>query len=287
MLTDDVTVADHQVAGEPGGGAARWGPAFGARARDWAATWEGPRGWGTPVYQHLLDRAPIDAGTRVLDCGCGAGRFVRMAADRGAVVAGIDAAAPLIEIAAERTPQGELRVGDLEALPWSGGSFDVVAGLSSFQFADDKVRALTEARRVARGQVAVAIPGPASESGLGEVIQALLPLFAPEVLEGLRKSGIFALSEPGRLEEALAGAGLDPGDDSRVDCPIGFEDADDAVRAFLGAGPVQFAIERSGEEAVAGAVRGALGPFTADDGEVSLPGWFRVVLARPRTKGAG
>jgi predicted TPR repeat methyltransferase len=38
----------------------------------------------------------------LLDCGCGAGRFARMAADRGASVAGIDASAELIEIAAAR-----------------------------------------------------------------------------------------------------------------------------------------------------------------------------------------
>jgi hypothetical protein len=28
---------------QPGGSAARWGPLFGGRARDWAETWEGPR----------------------------------------------------------------------------------------------------------------------------------------------------------------------------------------------------------------------------------------------------
>ena len=60
------------------------GPLFGGRARDWAETWEGPRGWGTPVYEHVLDPS--------LHCGCGAGRFARMPADRGASVAGIDAA---------------------------------------------------------------------------------------------------------------------------------------------------------------------------------------------------
>lgn len=74
------------------GSAPRWGPLFGARAADWAQTWEGPNGWGTPVYGHVLDRARIRAGTRVLDCGCGAGRFARMAADRGADLAGIDRA---------------------------------------------------------------------------------------------------------------------------------------------------------------------------------------------------
>ncbi len=148
------------------GSATRWGPLFGARARDWAETWEGPGGWGTPVYQHVLDRAQIGSGTRVLDCGCGAGRFARMAANRGAIVAGIDAAGELIAIAAQRTPEGDFRVGDLEALPWADDSFDVVTGFSAFQFADDHTLALTEARRVSRGPVAVVIPTRVADSGI-------------------------------------------------------------------------------------------------------------------------
>src|SRR5829696_2444308 len=144
--------------GNASGSAARWGPLFGARAATWAETWEGTDGWGTRVYEHVLARAEIGPDSRVLDCGCGAGRFARMVADRGASVAGIDAAEQLIEIAAERTPEGDFRVGDLEELPWPEDSFDVVTGFSAFQFADDKVRALTEARRVSRGAVAVVIP---------------------------------------------------------------------------------------------------------------------------------
>ena len=108
---------------EVGGSAPRWGPLFGARATGWAQTWEGRNGWGTSVYGHVLAHARIGVGTRVLDCGCGAGRFARMAADRVAGMAGIDAAPALVEIAASRTPSGEFRVGDLEALPWPGDTF--------------------------------------------------------------------------------------------------------------------------------------------------------------------
>lgn len=268
-----------QESRQPGGSALRWGPLFGGRARDWAETWEGHRGWGTPVYEHVLDRVRIGSGTRVLDCGCGAGRFARLAADRGALVAGIDAAAPLIEIAAERTPEGDFRVGDLESLPWPDDSFDVVTGFSSFQFADDKARALAEARRVARGQVVVVIPSRVAESGITQVFQRLFPLFPPEALEGMRQSGMFALSQPGRLDEVLTAAELRPRDDEEVDCPVRFEDADAAVRAFVGAGPAQLAIQRSGQEAVADAVRGALGSFADSLGRVTLPGWYRTVIA--------
>ena len=265
---------------ELGGSGTRWGPLFGGRARDWAEIWEGPRGWGTPVYEHVLDRAKIGSGTRVLDCGCGAGRFARMAADRGASVAGIDAAKELIEIAAERTPDGDFRVGDLEALPWADDSFDAVTGFSAIQFADDKVRALTEARRVSRGPVAVVIPSRVSESGIALVFKPLFPLFPPEALESMKHSGMFALSEPGKLEEVLAAAGLTVDEDDEIETLIAFDDTPGAVRAFVGAGPTALAIRISGELAVAQAVGEALGPFTDTDGRVTLPAWYRVVFAR-------
>ncbi len=261
------------------GSAARWGPLFGARARDWAETWEGPEGWGTPVYQHVLDRAKIGRGSRVLDCGCGAGRFARMAADRGAAVAGIDAAEELIAIASARSPEGEFRVGELEALPWPDHSFDVVTGFSAFQFADDKARALSEARRVARGPVVVVIPARVSESGLAMVFRPLFPLFPPEALESMKRSGIFALSEPGKLEEVLGAARLTTHSDEEIDCPITFASPAVAARAFIGAGPMVLAIRQSGELAIHEGVRDALRPFTSDDGRVTLPAWYRVVLA--------
>ena len=266
----------------PGGSATRWGPLFGARPRIWAETWEGATGWGTPVYEHVLDRAKIGVGSRVLDCGCGAGRFARGAADRGAAVAGIDAAAALIEIAAERTSEGDFRVGDLEALPWPDDTFDVVTGFASFQFADDKGRAFAEARRVSRRHVVVVIPTRVPESGLAQMFQSLIPLFPAEALDSMKQSGIFALSGPGKLEEVLAAAGLGALEDDEVDCQVTFEDADTAVRAFVGAGPTALAVRHSGQEAVAEGVRDALGSFTDSEGRVKLPAWYRAVIAEAR-----
>ena len=263
-----------------GGSAARWGPLFGARAATWAATWEGPEGWGTPVYEHVLNRAEIGSDSRVLDCGCGAGRFARMAADRGASLAGIDASKELIGIAAERVAEGDFRVGDIETLPWEDGSFDVVTGLSAFQFADDKVRALSEAARVSRGVVAIVIPVRVPESGITSVFKPVFPFFADDALESMKRSGMFALSAPGKLEETLAAAALTPHEDDEIACPIDLEDVDAAERAFLAAGPTQLAIGNSGEAVVSEAIRGALEPFMVDDGRVVLPAWYRAVVAR-------
>jgi 2-polyprenyl-3-methyl-5-hydroxy-6-metoxy-1,4-benzoquinol methylase len=87
MQGEDMQGADMQTSQQQGS-AGRWGPLFDARAGDWAQTWEGPHGWGQQVYAYVLESTEVGSGTRLLDCGCGAGRFARMAADRGAQVAG-------------------------------------------------------------------------------------------------------------------------------------------------------------------------------------------------------
>jgi hypothetical protein len=111
------------------------------------------------------------------------------------------------------------------------------------------------------------------------VFQPLLGLFPADALTVMKQSGMFALSAPGRLDEVLAAAGLTPREDDEVESVTTFEDADTAVRAFVGAGPTALAIGHSGEEAVADAVRDALGEFTDADGRVTLRGAYRVVLA--------
>jgi hypothetical protein len=95
----------------------------------------------------------------------------------------------------------------------------------------------------------------------------------------LKESGMFALSEPGKLEDVLSAAGLTAYEDEDIECPIAFEDVGAAERAFMGAGPTQLAIENSGEAAVVEAVGSSLGQFTDADRRVLLPAWYRAVLA--------
>jgi SAM-dependent methyltransferase len=257
----------------------RWGPLFGARAKVWADTWEGPQGWGTSVYDYVVQRARVGQGTSVLDCGCGAGRFVQIAIQRGAQVAGIDASRELIAIAIERSPRADLRVGNFETLPWPDRFFDVVTGFSTFQFAENHVQALAEARRVAKGRVWLAVPTRLADSGLPAVFANLMELFPPDVLDTFKRSGMFALSAPGKLEEALTMAKMSVLSDDTIEAPVVFHDAAAAVDAFLSAGATTLAIQQSGEPAVEKALYGALGPFAGELGRLTLPGWFRVVEA--------
>jgi SAM-dependent methyltransferase len=66
---------------------------------------------------------------------------------RGARVSGLDAAEGLVAIAREGVPDGDLRVGDLEALPWDADSFDVVTAFNSIQYAADPHAGLATRRR--------------------------------------------------------------------------------------------------------------------------------------------
>lgn len=258
-------------------GGMQWGPLFGARARAWADTWEGSQGWGTRVYKHVLHGADIGSGTTVLDCGCGAGRFVRLAVERGADVAGIDAASELVEIAARRSPQADLRVGDFEVLPWPDGSFDVVMRLGSTSGENSAIS----------GANTCGIPESASRVGTTTHTRPRHTRRAsPRAItwssanwKVLKLSGMFALSAPGKLEEVLAMARMSPCSDDTIEATVVFPDAAAAVRAFLSAGATALAIRHSGQPAVEKAVYDALDPFIEDLGRVTLPGWLRVVEA--------
>jgi SAM-dependent methyltransferase len=257
-----------------------WGPLFGARAATWAQTWEGPEGWGAPVYTYVLDQVQVGPSTTLLDCGCGAGRFVRLAAERGASAAGIDASRDLVEIAAKQTPEADLRVGDLKALPWPDDAFDIVTGFSSFQFSDDHAGALAEARRVSQGDVWVIIPTRLDKSAIPQVFATLMPLLPSEARSILKRSGMYALSASGALDEVLVTAGMIPRSDETIGATTMFAGAAAAVEAFLSAGATELAVQYSGQSAVATALYDALTPFTGEGNQVSLPGWFRVVQAR-------
>ena len=91
------------------------GELWGRHPQTWAKYQESQM---RPLYDATLDALEPLADRALLDAGCGAGLALRLAADRGAVVSGLDASAPLLEVARERTPEAALRTGDIQALPY-------------------------------------------------------------------------------------------------------------------------------------------------------------------------
>ena len=159
------------------GSAERWGPLWGARPDDWALSEDQQ----LPSYEAALQRVPLEPGQRVLDIGCGVGAFLRLVADRGAEPFGLDASEALIDLARRRVPEADLRVGDMEALPYEADTFDLVTGFTSFFFANDMVAALREAGRVAKpgAPVVIQVWGAHESCSLEAMKEIARPFFPP------------------------------------------------------------------------------------------------------------
>gem|GEM_PF-110591 len=263
---------------QAGGSAATQGDLWGERAWDWAEVLEGWNGWGIPLYRHILERVTVERGTRVLDMGCGAGRFCRIAADRGAQICGLDATATFVQIARERIPAGEFRVGDIEHVPWPDNSFDVVTGFNSLIFAADIRGALREARRVARSGANVAItvfgrPERCESTQVFGSVGQLLPAQA-----GAGESGP-ALHEVGTLETLASEAGLTPKESGYVELAEEYPNLDTFLRGYLAAGPIVSAIRTLGEEPVRDALTVGVRPLMTATGGVRFEDEYRYLIA--------
>lgn len=253
------------------------GRLWGARARDWAEIQEVQ---ARPLYEEALQRTQVGAGARLLDVGCGSGVASHMAAARGAQVSGLDASEAMIAIASERTPAGEFRIGDLEALPFRDATFDVVTGFNAFQYAANPAVALREAGRVTRpgGWIVVTTWGPPDSAPATAMVRALAPVLPPAPPGA---PGPFALSEEATLKAFVADAGLKPDAIFDVDCVWTYPDEATAIRAFNASGVAARAIEHAGEAAVTEAQRGALAQFRQSDGGYLIQASFRSLLAHP------
>jgi SAM-dependent methyltransferase len=99
------------------------------------------------AIEHLLARADVGPGQRVLDLATGPGP-VAAAAERGASVVGVDLSPVMIALASERHPHLTFREGDAEDLPFDDATFDAVVcnfGLGHFP---DPTRAMAQCARV-------------------------------------------------------------------------------------------------------------------------------------------
>jgi SAM-dependent methyltransferase len=249
---------------------------WGSRARDWAQIQEEQC---RPAYVAVFDRIGLAPGAAYLDAGCGAGMAAQIARERGARVCGLDAAPNLLAIARTRVPDGTFEAGDLEHLPFAEGSFDLVTGFNSFQFAGNPGIALREARRVAKRGARVVIMTWGKPEGMeaATLLGALRPLLPPPPPGA---PGPFALSEESALRAFASAAGLEPIEVFDVDSPFCYPDLATGLRGLGAAGIAVRAIEHSSENAVNDAHAKALAPFRQADGSYRIGATFRCLVAR-------
>jgi SAM-dependent methyltransferase len=258
------------------GSAQRWGPLWGARPDDWALTEDQQR----PTYEAALRHAGLEPGQRVLDVGCGVGSFLRLAAVRGAELCGLDASEALVAFARARLPEdADLRVGEMEDLPWPDDSFDLVAGFNAFFFANDLVAALREAGRVAKpgAPVVIQVWGRHERCQLEAMKEIARPFLPPRPPDAPPDPDLL---QPGLLRSLAAEAGLLP--ENELDVSWAYEYRDDEALGCALLAPAGLALlagpER--EDEVRRAIVEGLAPFRTADGGYRLENEFHILIAR-------
>lgn len=253
------------------------GRLWGARARDWARIQEQKT---LALHAAVLDAAGVQAGTRLLDAGAGAGLSALLGWLRGAEVTAIDASDDLIAIARDRLPGADVRVAELEALPYGDAEFDAVVAVNSLFYATDHLAATIELARVVRpgGRVVVTTWGPENQCASADGLMALGRLLPPPP-PGTKPGGPFAFSAPGTVETLLEGAGLHPIERGTVSCPFIYPNGAISIAGQFSSGVVQRAIEHSGPETVRKEIEEMDARYTQPDGSIRYDNVFVWVVA--------
>ena len=122
----------------------------------WAELPDDPEPWAWERRRALL-LGEARAGERVLDLGCGAGRFVAALRDAGADPVGVDIAEAALQRARRNVPGADLRA-TTEEIP--DASVDLVWCSEVLEHVPDTAGFLSEARRVLKtgGRILVTTP---------------------------------------------------------------------------------------------------------------------------------
>jgi SAM-dependent methyltransferase len=177
------------------------------------------RGWAlfTPtemttgaVAPRLVRFAQIEAGSRVLDVGCGTGVVALTAARGGATVTGVDPTPELLERARQNAAimriDADWHEGDAEELPFGDALFDVVVSQFGHMFAPRPELAVREMLRVLKPGGTIAFSTWPPELAVGKTFQ-LIGKYAPPPPPGV--SGPHLWGDPNIVRERLGDAVAD------------------------------------------------------------------------------
>jgi SAM-dependent methyltransferase len=215
----------------------------------------------------------------VLDVGCGAGAFLRLVAKRGARPFGVDASEALIELARHRLPDANLLVGDMEALPYEDGTFDLVTGFNSFFFANDIVVALREAGRVAKpgAPVVIQVWGPHERNDL-ETMKEIARPFLPRRPSDAPPEPDF--SQAGVLEDLATRARLTPEQAFDTSWPFAFPDDETLTRALIAPAGLAALVGPEREPELKQALIDGLASHRTTNGAYRLQNTYHYLIAR-------
>ncbi len=222
----------------------------------------------------VLAAAAVQSGDHVLDVACGTGVLARSARDQvgaaGAVTA-IDINDGMLAVARKRSPDIAWHTGDAGALAFADDTFDRVVSQFGLMFFPERVRALREMRRVARGngRIAVAVWGSLAETpGYAAMAALLLDLFGADVANSL--AAPYALGDPDVLDTLCTEAGID---DAVIDTIVGraqFASLDAWLYTDIRGWTLADVIDDADYARLSAAAHERLSAFVDDDGSVSF-----------------
>ncbi len=145
------------------------------------------------VGESLAEAANVCAGERVLDVAAGNGNATLAAARRFADVTSTDYVPALLDKGRERAVAEGLpvkfQVADVEALPFTDASFDVVLSTFGAMFAPDHQRTAREMLRVLRGGGRIGMANWTPEGFIGRLFKVIGAHVAPPA--GLRSPALW------------------------------------------------------------------------------------------------
>ena len=132
----------------------------------WSGSYDGPNPFiaaEEEVVVPLLE-ALATPGTRALDAACGTGRHAAHLARLGCTTTGVDQSDAMLDVARAKVPGATFVTGDLRALPFDDGAFDLAVVALALSHLPDPADGLAELARVLRpgGRLVVADPHPGS-----------------------------------------------------------------------------------------------------------------------------
>jgi len=91
-------------------------------------------------------------GKKILDCGCGTGRFVEFFAKEGAEVVGSDISENMLEIAKKKVPAAAFVKADIFSLPFENKTFDIIICSQVLTHLHNYKKPLLEMKRVLKDE---------------------------------------------------------------------------------------------------------------------------------------
>jgi len=159
----------------------------------------------------LLDAVRLRPATRLLDVATGPGALAAAAASRGARPVGIDLSPQMIELARRLHPAIDFREADVERLPFSDHTFDVVVCAFGLGHFPRPVAAVAECVRtlLPGGRIALSWWDDPSRQRIQGIFRDAIAevgvLVPPDVPQG---HNVYRFSDTGEFVRLLEGAGL-------------------------------------------------------------------------------